>query len=127
MKARWKVMVVLAAAGGLCAFLLWRSGDRERKVMEETRRALRQQGFKTDLGEFDLSADAEIRARTAALTFAGPRLQRPPIPEGDLELMEPVGPNSARVIWQGSKLASYSGEDVWPALRESFNEIRTEL
>ena len=70
MKARWKVLVVLAAAGGLCAFLLWRSGDREQKALEETRRALRQQGFKTDLGEFNLSADAEFQARAAALTFA---------------------------------------------------------
>src|SRR5437773_7279508 len=128
MKARWKVMVVLAAASGLCAFFLLRSDSSEQKALEETRRALRQQGFKTDLSEFNFSASTEFRARTAALTFAGPHLRRPPLPEGYPELMMPVGSNAARVIWQQFKLASsYSGEDVWPALRESLNENRAEM
>ena len=128
MKARWKLVVVLAAASGLCAFFLLRSDGSEQKALEETRRAVRQQGFKIDLSEFNFSASAEFRARTAALTFAGPHLRRPPTPEGTPELMMPVGSNAARVIWQQFKLASsYSGEDVWPALRESLNENRAEM
>ena len=100
MKARWKITVGLAAASGLCAFFLLRSDISEQKALEETRRALRQQGFKTDLSEFNFSASTEFRARTAALTFAGPHLRRPPLPEGYPELMMPVGSNAARVTWQ---------------------------
>ena len=46
MKARWKFKVVLTATSVLCALFLLRSGSSEQKALEETRRALRQQGFK---------------------------------------------------------------------------------
>src|SRR6266516_227249 len=128
MNRRWKITGVLAAVAVLCVFVLLRSDSNEQRAVEVARSALRQQGFKTDLSEFDFSASAEFRARTAALAFAGPHLRRPPTPEGNPELMMPVGSNAARVIWQQFKLASsYSGEDVWPALRESLNENRAEM
>src|SRR3989442_12617621 len=128
MKVRWKITAGLVALVTVGAVMLFRPDDTEQKALEETRRALRQQGFKTDLTEFNFSASAEFRARTAALTFAGPHLRRPPLPEGNPELMMPVGSNAARVIWQEFKLASsYSGEDVWLALRESLNENRAEM
>jgi len=38
------------------------------KDAEEARRSLRQQGFKTDLSDFDFSADHETAIRAAALT-----------------------------------------------------------
>jgi len=106
MKWRWIIAVGLLAVALVCAFLLLRSDSAEERAVEETKRALRQQGFKTDLTEFNFSASAEFRARTAALTFAGPHLRRPPLPEGNPELMMPVGSNAARVIWQEFKLAS---------------------
>jgi hypothetical protein len=67
---RWKIMGVLAAVAVLCALLLLRSDSNEQKAVEETRRALRQQGYKVDLTEFDFSTSDELRVRVATLTNA---------------------------------------------------------
>src|SRR5436309_15237785 len=126
MKARWKIMVVLAAAGVLCVFFLLRSDRSEQNALEETRRLLRQQGFKTDLTEFNFSASEELRARAAALTNLGHTV-RPAGPSDDLNFMTSMGANSALVIWRQQKLQNYSGEDLWPTLRGTLNERRAEL
>src|SRR5437667_10716572 len=126
MKARWKLVVVLAAASGLCAFFLLRSDGSEQKALEETRRALHQQGFKTDLTEFNFSTPDEMRARAAALTTLGHTV-RPARSPDNLNLLPLVGPNLALVVWKQDKLQGYSGEDLWPALRETLNESRAEL
>ena len=68
-------LVALVTAGA--AFLFF-SRNSAQKALEETRRALRQQGFKIDLAEFDLSASAELRARAAALTNTPPGYWRLP-------------------------------------------------
>jgi len=126
MKARWKFIVVIAASSGLGALFLVRSDGGAQKALEETRRALRQQGFKTDLTEFNFSTSDEFRARAAALTNLGHtvRLARP---SDNLTLLPSLGPNSAQVVWKADKLQSYSGEGLWPALRETLNENRAEL
>ena len=126
MKARWKVIVVLAAASVLSAFFLMRSDGSEQKALEETRRALRQQGFKTDLAEFDFSASEELRARAAALTNLGYTV-RPAGPTDYLNLLPLVGPDSALVVWKQDKFQGYSGEDFWPTLRETLNASRARL
>ena len=126
MKARWKIMVVLAAAGVLCVFFLLRSDRSEQNALEETRRLLRQQGFKTDLAEFNFSASEELRARGSALTTLGHTL-RPAGPADNLDLMTSVGSNSALVVWRQEKLQNYSGDDPRPTLRATLNESRLEL
>ena len=70
MKKRWMILVGLKALVAAGAAFLFFTRDGERRALEETRRSLRQQGLKLDLAEFDLSAPAELRARTAALTNA---------------------------------------------------------
>jgi len=127
MKLRRRIAVVLATlsvVGAVCAFLLLRSNNSGQKSLEETRRALRQQGFKVDLAEFDFSASEELRARAAALTTLGHTV-RPAAPPDDLELMRPAGSNMAIVVWKQDK--SNSGEDPWPALRESLNDNRIDF
>ena len=72
----------LAALVTAAAALLLFSRNSAKTALEETRRALRQQGFKIDLAEFDLSASAEFHARAAALTnadLAGSVLRGPDI------------------------------------------------
>jgi hypothetical protein len=125
-KARWKFMAVLAAASVLCALLLLRSDSSEQQALEETRRALRQQEFKIDLTEFNFSASEDLRARASALTTLGHTL-RAGGPPDDLNLMMPVGSNSALVVWRQEKLQSYSSEDPRPTLRGTLNESRLEL
>ena len=50
-------LVALVTAGA--AFLLF-SHNSAQTALEETRRALRQEGFKIDLAEFDLTAPAAL-------------------------------------------------------------------
>ena len=70
MKPRWviaTVLLTLAIAGGALLFF-W--PDSAETALKETRCALRQQGFKIDLKEFDFSASPEQTASAAALTNA---------------------------------------------------------
>src|SRR6185312_9966684 len=137
MKLRRKIAVVLVAAsvaGVLCAFFLSRPDDSARKAVEETRRALRQQGFKVDLTEFNFSTSDELRARARALTNASstPRIRedyarRAALQQNMPDLMEAVGSNSAVVIWKENKLPDRSGRDLWPTLRELLNADRDVL
>src|SRR5438876_1128849 len=65
----WRIItVVLVAIVAMCAGVRFFSASKEQKALEQTRRALRQQGFKIDLTEFDFSASGEFRTRAAALT-----------------------------------------------------------
>lgn len=129
-------MVGVAAAGAVVALLLLRPNRSGQSVAEETRRALRQQGFKTDLADFNFSISAELRAREAALTNAdltGAALRsedyarRAALREGKPELLSVVGSNSAIVVWKQNVLRSDSGEDIWPTLREVLGENQETL
>ncbi len=126
MKLRWKIVLGLAALGAVGAFLLLRPDGSGPRSVEETRRALRQQGFKTDLTEFNFSTSAELRARAAALTGTSETLGRAPWRD-DPALMKAVGSNSALVAWKQEHLESQLGEDLWPALRQRMIENRSEL
>src|SRR5882762_398989 len=92
-------LLVVSIGGVLCAFFLLRSDNSEQKAVEETRRVLRQQGFKVDLAEFDFSTTDELRARAAALTTLGHTV-RPAAPPDNLDLMTPTGSNMAIVVWK---------------------------
>ena len=136
MKRRWTILAGLAVVGALCAFLLLRGDNSEQKALEETRRTLRQQGFKTDLSEFNFSTSPELRRRSAALTNFEPSravrtgadyAHRAVLRQEKPELMSAVGSHSALVVWKQDKLESDSGEDLWPALREALDEDRAEL
>jgi hypothetical protein len=147
MKLRWILIFGLVAMGAFCAFLLLRSNNGPQKAVEETRRALRQQGFKTDLTEFNFSTSPELRARAAALTrgefsrsstrdsgYGWSSLARPDHPD----LMAAVGTDAALVVWKQEKLLFYfnsypswpghqPGQDLWPVLRTALNENRADL
>ena len=148
MKLRWKITVSIVALVTVCAVLFSRSPNREEKALVETRRALRQRGFKIDLTEFDFSASQELRARATALTnasnFSVPRSHedaalRSMLQQVMPELMQTVGSNSAVAVWKLERwpvdpgaavylrLARNSGDNMWPALRESFNDEREAL
>ena len=137
-------LVALVTAGA--AFLLF-SHNSAQTALEETCRALRQQGFKIDLAEFDFSTSPELRARATALTKAdrgGPPFhpdesaRRAGLVQDRLDLMSVVGSNAALLVWKQAKLPprpdSYYWlprkrfeEDLWPELREILNEDRAGL
>jgi len=147
MKKRWIIIVgLIAVVMGAAAFFFF-SHDSAQTALEETRRALRQQGFKIDLAEFDFSTSPELRARATALTMAdrgGPPFhpdesaRRAGLMQDRLDLMSVVGSNAALVVWKQARLPPRPNpyywlpgkrveEDLWPELREIFNEDRAGL
>src|ERR1035437_5575444 len=113
MKKRWITIVgLMVVVMGAAAFLFF-SHDSAQTALEETRRALRQQGFKIDLAEFDFSTSPELRARATALPEAdrgGPPFhpdesaRRAGLIQDRLDLMSVVGSNAALVVWKQAKL-----------------------
>jgi hypothetical protein len=125
MKLRRKIAVGLASASVaaiVCAFLLSSSDNSGQKTVDETRRALRQEGFKTDLAEFDFPVSYELRVRAGLLAMVGQAVQsrRPDNPS----LITPVGSNAAIVVWRQGRSTSRPGADLWPTLRESLSGTR---
>ena len=92
MKLRWRIVVGLAAVGITVAVVLLRLCGAQ-TALQETRRSLSQQGFKTDLAQFDFSATPEMRKRAAALTTLGNWIRKP-------ILMSPAGPDAAIILWK---------------------------
>ena len=102
------------------------------KAVAETRQSLREQGFKTDLAEFDFSTSPELREREAALTNAAPlRLAGPPPDHANL--LQPIGNDSAIVVWKLDSLKkeypswpNQSDQLTWEEFREdsSANQSR---
>ena len=83
----------------------------------DTRRALRTQGFKTDLADFDITNDAPARAREGELMVfdTNPSDMRS---IESLDLM-PVAPNGAvSVIWKQDLLQTSSAPITWEGMRD---------
>jgi hypothetical protein len=111
---------------------LLRADDAGQKAVDETRRSLRQQGFKTDLADFDFSTSPELRAREAILQATDP--DHHPSPIAILQsLMEGVGTNSAIVVWKlDSVKGKFRGPDnreelTWDDFRSSINTNQARL
>ena len=60
---RPKIVCILAVIGIISAGPPACADNAGQKAVEETRQALHQQGFKTDLADFNFSMSAEMRAR----------------------------------------------------------------
>lgn len=136
MKLSWKIAIGLAGLGALCAYFLFSPDDHERRDLEQTRRELRQQGFKTELSEFDFTTSPELHARERALTNASLAVRattpenyarQAALREGQPNLMTVVASNAVLIVWQQPKLPAYIGGDLWLGLREALRESRAEL
>ena len=136
MKLLWKIAVVifLLIAGGITFDHATQSAAR--KAVEETRQSLQQQGFKTDLAEFDFSTTPELRQREQALTNASSdgMMRRPEdyarhslLQQVEPDSMEAISSDSALVVWQQLRLLGPDGEDFWPNFRKHFNEQQSPL
>ncbi|HEY5505250.1 MAG TPA: hypothetical protein VIK28_08830, partial [Sedimentisphaerales bacterium] len=94
--------------------------------MEETRQTLRQQGFKTDLADFNFSTSPELRAREAILTAADATHSQNQFRDHP-NLMEVVGSNSVIVVWKQDGLKSEYVELNWTKFHEVLNENQRDL
>jgi hypothetical protein len=113
---------MLAAVIAVLAFLA-RPGNKAQASAQQTLRSLHEQGFKIDLGEFQLATSSELRARAAVLSAAGQAGWRI-LSRDNLPLMKPLGTNSALVIWDQEKLSTRFSEDLWTELRDTLNQNR---
>lgn len=135
MKLRWKTAIGLMVLGiGFVVFLSLVDVAGKRAVAE-ARQALRQQGFKTDLSEFNFVTSPELRQREHALTNAslgwnswGNDSQRRSFLNQEMpSLMERVSDDVVLVVWQRERLLSQEGENLWPRYRELFQDDQKTL
>ena len=109
----------LVLAGIFGAILHSRTGSDVQASAVEARRSLRQQGFKTDLGDFDFSTDYQTAARAAALTNS--IYTRPP------RLLEACGTEAAIVAWKGSSFEEEEGYQNLPPVEAILTTNRAML
>jgi hypothetical protein len=88
--------------------------------LDRTRLALRQQGFKLELAEFNFAVSVQDSARAFALDEAGAAC-RLPLAEA-IDFLPPVGTNAALVMWNQPTLVAESCADLWPGLRAQLDQ-----
>lgn len=95
-------------------------------AVEAARQSLRQQGFKTDLADFDFSTSPAMRAREAVLMATAPNPYSQTYNDHP-NLMETVGDNSVVVVWKQNSLKLQTPS--WPGNRHqlSWAEFRQML
>ena len=120
MKCTAKI-VLLAVAGLLLLAALAGTAARKRSaqtILDQTRLALREQGFKLEALEFDFSVPVQDSARAFALDGFGKACYLP-LAE-TIDFLPPVGTNAALMMWDQPKLVAGSCADLWAELRESL-------
>jgi hypothetical protein len=121
--ARFKITLIAAILAIVAVFFWLARPSQSQRALENTRRYLKKQGFKTDLTDFNFETTPDEKVRAAILaktTLAAlkdrsrfdPRAVALPI------LLIPASADTALVTWQQQKLRP--GIDVWPELRESL-------
>ncbi|HTL19073.1 MAG TPA: hypothetical protein VL793_17670, partial [Patescibacteria group bacterium] len=129
-----KIVLALVVVAVVGVVLFSRSNNRAQRDLEATRQLLHQQGFKTDLTEFNLSTPPEISRRAALLastTWAAMTNQnlrtRSQFIQAPPTLLQPAGPDSAIVIWRLNTLKVPRNPDLWPILRQELSANRERL
>ena len=124
---------IVLAAGLLGAASVSRAQTNGLAAVAETRQALRKEGFKTDLGDFDFSTpsaqrDREDQLRAASLRRGSRRFVNHP------NLMETAGTNAAVVVWQAATLRKSfrtgldeNDEMSWAEFRDSLSSNQPPL
>src|SRR5437879_13553020 len=119
MKLRSLSVVVLVLVGVFGASLNSRAEPDAQKDAEEARRSLRRQGFKTDLSDFDFSADHQAATRAAALTNIA--YTRPTV------LLQPCGTDCAIVAWKQPNFEEEEGFQNLPPVEQVLATNQAEL
>ena len=117
-----RIKLALVAVA-VIAVLVWQflPNNKARVAAERTRDALRAEGFKVDLQEFDLSTPAALGGNNEILINAGDA-SRNMFSLRRLDLMRPMTSNSAMVSWNQEKPAGELIDDFWPDLRRALSD-----
>ena len=125
-KVFWIIILVTGVLAALSAVFALHRGSNIQQVLADTRKSLRQQGFKTDLSDFNFSTDAATRTRENALTFAGGYVL-PDLLVVSINLRPVVGDDAVVVVGKQSYLETGSDIVHWPDLRDALETIRPQL
>ena len=108
-------------------------GATDENALDQTRLALRQEGFKTDLSDFNLSTSPELQPREAILNATAPPRNAPSFTDHP-NLMESAGNNSAIVVWSLGSLKKLTpswpdngNELPWDEFRQAVNQNQSQL
>jgi hypothetical protein len=136
MNMRWKIGFGLAVLAVLFATFLFFSGHKEQDAVEKTRLALRKQGFKTDLADFNYSASSGMQPRLDVFHQDG-RGGPVMVLLNNAHITATVGEHAAVVVWKQTELsglAEYKYEydagaakDIWPIFRQNLRQEREQL
>jgi hypothetical protein len=91
-----------------------------RANLERTRLALRQQGFKLEVGEFNFEVSVQDSARAFALDEAGAACYL--LLAEAIDFLPPVATNAALVMWDQPTLVAESCTDLWAELRAKLDQ-----
>jgi len=124
----WVLLAILLLIGWLTLLRLPPSNAAAIRALADTRQSLRAQGFKTDLADFDFATTPELRAREAVLKATASDYRSEPFRDHP-NLMQPVGNDSAMVVWKLDSLnrqnrSSYDDSDhlSWDEFRSTINQ-----
>ena len=127
----WKTVVVLVIAIAIYAVWMSRPDTGAQRDLAATRQSLRDQGFKTDLSDFDFSTGSEMRAREAVLNKLN-SVQMSEPSQYHPNLMEAVGHDSAVVVWKQVSLTQefpqgpdFSDQISWQEFRAGIDIDRS--
>ena len=122
-KVIWIILCCLLVLAFLSAWFQSQPGKDVQQAVADTRQALRQQGFKTDLADFNFSTDAASRMRESALTAFNARVQFDPSGE-PLNLMPVAAGDAVIVVWQQDSLKTEAGVIHWTDLHDALDGNR---
>jgi len=108
-------------------------GATNESALTRTQLTLRQEGFKTDLSDFDLSTSPEMQAREAILNATAPARDVQPFTDHP-NLMESAENNSAIIVWkldvlkeQTPSWSDNGTELAWDEFRQIINQNKSQL
>lgn len=136
-QVQFQLTFLILAITGL--ILLPSFGHAESGTAKGIRRTFHEQGFKTDLSDFNFTVPQEMSERAAVLSANGPG-SHPISFLNDADLMAPADDHSAVVVWKQQALAHPSGfrdfsylydkgadKDVWPLERDLLEKSGPQL
>lgn len=120
------IVLLILALAGVTTFFQWHHASTIQQELASTRRSLHDQGFKTELSEFNFRTDADARGREAALISVGGS-GRSVTPRTMVDLLPLVPDGSAIVIWKQDWLKGEDDAAGWNEVRDALETERPQL
>lgn len=139
-KLAWKivkyfllVLLLFAVSGTVWLTFQWVPDRAAQKAAADARQKLRDQGFKTDLTDFDFTTSPEMRPRAAVLKATAPDYRSEPFRDHP-NLMATIGNDSAMVVWKQDLLKHEQppgpdnrGRLSWENFRSALNSNQAQV